>query len=160
NNPFIFHPRLLPPVEASMWRRHLSLSSIACFVLVTGCSQSSDGRVDVSGTVKLKGQPIGDGAIVMFEPLENQGTSTNVAVRNGAFTTTRATGLKPGKYLVRVTAGDGKTPVNPVNPDEPPGPSGTNFMSKELVPPAWNVNSRQEVTVTKDGPNKFDFDIQ
>jgi hypothetical protein len=129
---------------------------------VVGCGDSSDGREDVSGTVKLKGQPIKDGAIVMFEPLENQGTATNVAVTGGTFTIPRATGLRPGRYLVRVTAGDGKTPVNPTNPDEPPGPGGpkgTNIISKELVPRDWNVNSKQEVAVKKGGPNKFDFDI-
>jgi hypothetical protein len=116
--------------------------------------------VEVSGTVTLKGQPIKDGAIVMFEPLENQGTAGNATVAGGAFTIPRATGLKPGKYLIRVTAGDGKTPVNLVNPDEPPGPGGSNIISKELVPATWNVNSREERTVTKDGPNKFNFDIQ
>jgi len=41
----------------------------------------------------------------------------------------------------------------------PPGPGGTNIISKELVPRDWNSASKQEVTVTKDGPNKFDFDI-
>jgi hypothetical protein len=142
-----------------MPRRHLPLFSIACLTLVAGCSQTPDGRVEVSGTVKLKGQPIKDGAIVLFEPLENQGTAGNATVAGGAFAIPRTTGLKPGKYIVRVTAGDGKTPVNPVNPDEPPGPGGSNIISKELVPATWNVNSRQEVTVAKDGPNKFDFDI-
>src|SRR5947209_18256106 len=75
---------------------------------LAGCGDSADGRREVSGTVKLKGQPIKDGAIVMFEPLENQGTATNVAVTGGAFTVPRASGLKPGRYLVRITAGDGK----------------------------------------------------
>lgn len=131
-------------------------------LILAGCGDGTEGREEISGTVKLKGQPIKDGAIVMFEPMESQGTATNVAVTGGAFTVPRTTGLKPGKYLVRVTAGDGKTPVNPTNPDEPPGPGGrgnTNIISKELVPSDWNVNSRQEVTVKKGGPNKFDFDI-
>src|SRR5262249_2622290 len=100
-----------------------------------------------------------DGAIVMFEPLEKQDTAGNATVAAGAFAIPKPTGLKPGKYLVRVTAGDGKTPVNPVDPDSPPDPGGTNIISKELVPKDWNVNSKQEVTVAKDGLNKFDFDI-
>jgi hypothetical protein len=67
---------------------------------------------------------------------------------------------------VRVTAGDGKTPDEPTDPDAPPGPTeapksgkGTNIISKDLVPPDWNRNSKQQVTVTKEGPNKFDFNI-
>ena len=43
--------------------------------------------------------------------------------------------------------------------DSPPGPGGTNIISRDLVPPDWNVTSKHEVAVTKDGPNKFDFDI-
>jgi hypothetical protein len=131
--------------------------------LAAGCSDPYAGKYEVSGTVKLKGQPIKDGAIVMLEALENQGTGGQATTSGGAFTIPRQNGLKPGKYLVRVSAGDGKTAVNPTNPDEPPGPGGpggTNIVSKELVPADWNVRSKQEITVTKDGPNKFDFDIK
>jgi hypothetical protein len=145
-------------------RHYLLLSSIPFVVLIAGCSESHDGRVEVTGTVKLKGQPIKDGAIVLFEPLDNQDTAGNATVTGGTYSIPRATGLKPGKYLVRVTLGDGTTPVNPVDPDSPPGPGGgkgsTNIISRELVPSNWNVNSKEQRTVTKDGPNKFDFDIQ
>jgi hypothetical protein len=147
-----------------MRSRYLSLFLIPFPVLIAGCSQSHDGRQEISGTVKLKGEPIKDGAIVLLEPLDNQDTAGNATVTGGTFSIPRATGLKPGKYLVRVTLGDGKTPVNPVDGDSPPGPGGgrgsTNIISKELVPPTWNVNSKEQITVTKDGPNKFDFDIQ
>ena len=145
-----------------MFRTRIVVGLVAVAALGAGCSGSSDGRMEVSGTVKLKGQPIKDGAIVMFEPLENQDTGGNVTTAGGTFTIPREVGLKPGRYLVRVTAGDGKTPVNPVDPDAGPGPGGpggANIVSKDLVPATWNVNSKQEVTVSKDGPNKFDFDI-
>jgi hypothetical protein len=127
---------------------------------VAGCSDSSNGREPVAGTVKLHGRPIPDGAIVLFEPLEKQDSAGSVTVAGGQYEIPRVVGLKPGKYLVRITAGDGKTAVNPVDSGEPPGPTGgRNIISKELVPADWNVNSRQQVTVTKGGPNKFDFDI-
>ena len=142
-----------------MLRTRLGLGLLAAAFLVTGCSDSYDGRMEVSGKVKLKGQPIKDGAIVLFEPLENQDTGGNVTTAGGEYTLPRPVGLKPGRYLVRVTAGDGKTATNPLNPDEPPGPTGTNIISKDLVPADWNTNSTREITVTKDGPNKFDFDI-
>jgi len=145
-------------------RPHLLLFLAPFVVLIAGCSDSLGGRVEITGTVKLKGEPIKDGAIVMFEPLDKQDTAGNATVTGGTFSIPRASGLKPGRYLVRITAGDGKTPVNPVDPDSPHGPGGgkgsTNIISKELVPPDWNVNSKQERTVTKDSPNKFDFDIK
>jgi hypothetical protein len=144
----MFHMRLVPGL-------------LAVAALAAGCSDSYEGRKEVSGKVTLKGQPIKDGAIVMFEPLDKQDTAGNVTVSGGAgaYSMPRSAGLKPGRYLVRVTAGDGKTAVNPLDPNSPPGPGGTNIISKDLVPPDWNVYSRHEISVTADGQNKFDFEI-
>jgi hypothetical protein len=144
-----------------MDRQRVSLIGLAVVLAsAVGCSDDDEGRMVVSGTVKLKGQPIPDGAIIIFEPLESQGTGATQPLAGGTYTLPRQYGLKPGKYLVRITAGDGKTAVNPVDSGEPPGPSGgSNIISKELVPPDWNVRSNQQITVTKGGPNKFDFDI-
>lgn len=144
-------------------RTRLGLPAAFGLLLLVGCSDSHGGRVAVFGSVKLKGQPIQDGAVVMFEPLDKQDTAGNATVASGEYAIPKAAGLKPGKYLVRVTLGDGKTPVTPLDPDAGPGPTGpgggTNIISKDLVPKDWNVNSKKEVTVSKDGPNKFDFDI-
>jgi len=128
--------------------------------ITAGCSAPPDGRLEVSGTVKLKGQSIKDGAIVLFEPLDEQDTAGNATVSGGKFDIPRTAGLKPGRYLVRITAGDGTTAVNALNPDSPPGPTGgTNIISKDVVPADWNVRSKQQVTVTNNGPNRFDFEI-
>jgi hypothetical protein len=142
-----------------MLRMRFGAGILAASALLVGCSSSEDGRLEVSGKVKLKGEPIKNGAIVMFEPLDNQDTAGNATVAAGEYSIPRSNGLKPGRYLVRITAGDGKTAVNPLDPDTPPGPGGTNIISRDLVPPDWNVHSKREVTVTKDGKNKFDFDI-
>jgi hypothetical protein len=128
----------------------------AALVVLAGCSDQYKGRSAISGKVQLKGQPIKEGSI-SFEPLEGQDTRGGAPISNGAYEIPRPNGLKPGKYLVRVTAGDGKTPAD----DEAAGPGGnTNIVSKDLVPPEWNVRSKQEVTVKADEPNKFDFDIK
>jgi hypothetical protein len=133
-------------------------------VFGTGCADKYAGRYAVSGAVTLSGKPIKDGALVMFEPLDGQDTAGNATTSGGNYSIPREGGLKPGKYLIRVTAGDGKTAVNPVDPDAGPGPGGpgsggTNIVSKDLVPKEWNVASKQQVTVTADGPNKHDFNI-
>ena len=128
-------------------------------VFASGCTDQYAGRVGVRGSVKLKGQPIKSGT-VSFEPTEGQDTRATAVITDGAYDIPRQTGLKKGKYLIRVSAGDGKTAVNPVNPDEPPGPGGgSNIISKELVPKDWNVNSKQYQTVTEQNPNTIDFDI-
>jgi len=120
-----------------------------------GCADPYGGRVEVQGTVQLKGQPLAEG-FVSFSPLDGQETQAQVLINKGEYRIDRKSGLKPGKYLIRVSAGDGKTPYKS---DGPPGPGGGNIISKELVPADWNVNSKHERTVTRDSPNRFDFSI-
>jgi hypothetical protein len=141
----------------------LQLCLIALAVPPTGCSDSS-GRIGVSGNVTLKGQPLDDG-IVEFVPIDGQGTQASTMCSGGKYKIAADKGLKPGKYRIRITAGDGKTPYRtepsgPDSPSGPPGPGGkANIISKELVPRDWNIDSKQERTITKEGPNVFDFEI-
>ena len=124
-----------------------------------GCADPYGGRVEVLGKVTLKGQPISD-ATVTFEPLDGQATRATAMVNDGSYAVDREHGLQPGKYLVRVSKGDAKTAINPVDADHPPGPGGgANIISKELVPADWNVNSKQERTVTPVSPNAIDLTI-
>jgi hypothetical protein len=135
----------------------VALAAVSLFS--AGCSDTHRGRQEVAGTVKLKGQLIKDGT-VSFEPLDGQPTRATALIAAGEYSIPRASGLLPGKYLIRVSAGDGKTAINPVDETNPPGPGGgTNVISKDLVPADWNVNSKQERTVGKDGPNRFEFEI-
>jgi hypothetical protein len=133
---------------------------LALTLLIAGCADNYGGRVEVTGSVKFKSQPLHSG-IVIFEPLGSQGTSATANVTDGTYRIPRESGLKPGKYLIRVTAGDGKTPAN-LDPDEPPGPGGkgANIVSKELIPSEWNTKSKKEKEVTSESPNTIDFDIQ
>jgi hypothetical protein len=138
---------------------------VAFFVLallITGCADKFGGRVEVVGEVQLKGQPIKDG-VVMFEPLDGQDTRVNSIIINGSYKVERENGLKPGKYLIRVTAGDNKSPVNVFNPNEGPGPSAvgsTNVISKELIPESWNTKSKETRTITSESPNTINLDIK
>ncbi|VTR99828.1 Uncharacterized protein OS=Pirellula staleyi (strain ATCC 27377 / DSM 6068 / ICPB 4128) GN=Psta_2736 PE=4 SV=1 [Gemmata massiliana] len=136
---------------------------VPLFVLIvfsTGCSDPYAGRKEISGAVKFKGQSLKEGT-VSFEPLDGQPTrATALLLSAGEFTIPRQTGLMPGRYLLRVSAGDGKTAVNPIDADKPPGPGGgANIISKELIPADWNVKSKQERTVAADGPNRFEIEI-
>jgi hypothetical protein len=128
----------------------------AAALLIAGCSDSAGGRMEVSGAVKLVGQPIQDGTIV-FKPLDKQDTQGGAQIVKGEYKVPRKQGLKPGKYLVQISSGDGKTPVN-LPEDAAPGPS-SNITSVDRVPDDWNVRSTQQVEVLATGPNKFDFEI-
>ena len=128
-------------------------------LLFAGCGKKHGGRVEVVGSVTLGGQPINDGT-VSFEPLDGQETRATAMINGGQYVIPRESGLLPGKYLIRVSAGDGKTPINVVDENNPPGPShNTNIISKDLVPADWNVHSTQERTVNKESPNRIEFAI-
>jgi len=141
----------LVPVAFALWVAALA-----------GCSDGLGLRQEVSGKVTLKGEPIQEG-VIAFEPLDNPGvteeaTGSGDVIRNGAYHLPVEHGLLPGRYRVRITSGDGATPANS---DEPPGPSTgkSNIVSKDRVPPEYNVNTRQEVEVKVGEKNQFDFHI-
>jgi hypothetical protein len=126
-------------------------------VVLIGCSDPYAGRMEITGSVTLEKQPLNDGAIT-FIPLEEQGSQTGGPITNGSYTIPRKHGLKPGKYLVQITSGDGKTPATGEEEAGAPGGS-TNIVSVDRIPPEYNTQSKQEVVVKSRGTNKFDFDI-
>jgi hypothetical protein len=129
---------------------------IAVFSAFPGCGDSSGGRKEVKGAIKLKGQPLDQGTIDFMPISGDRATRGGAQIANGNYKIDRMQGLLPGKYRVSITSGDGKTPANT---DEPPGPTGANIISKDRIPADYNINSKQEVEVTEKGPNVFNFDI-
>jgi hypothetical protein len=129
----------------------------AAFTLaIIGCSDQYAGRQELSGKVSLRGEAIKEGTI-SFDPLEGQDTNGFGQILKGEFKIPRQNGVKTGRYRVRISAGDGKTPAN----SEAGAPGGsTNIVSKELIPAEWNIRSNQEVTVVADRPNTLDFEIK
>jgi hypothetical protein len=137
-------------------RPYVFLFIFPAILALTGCSKSAGGRMEITGSVNLVGKPIN--GIIQFKPLENQDTQEGAQIIKGEYKIPGKQGLKPGKYLVIISSGDGKTPVN-LKEDEAPGPSVANITSVDLVPEEWNTKSNKEITVKSEPPNKFDFDI-
>jgi hypothetical protein len=136
-------------------RRLVERAMLIAVAILAGCSDPSAPRA-VSGFVKLEGQPLKEGSI-SFEPLDKQGTKSGAPIIDGEYDIPADHGLKPGMYVVQITAGDGKTPAN-VDEIAAPG-GGTNIVSVDLVPEDWNTKSQQVIEIKPSGPNRFDFDI-
>jgi hypothetical protein len=131
------------------------LMALSMVAALTGCSDPYAGLQEITGSVKLVGEPLKDGSIA-FVPLDGQGTQSGGPITNGEYIVPRKNGLKPGKYLVRITSGDGRTPSN----EEAGNPGGsTNIVSVDRIPDEWNGKSKQEVVVKSNAVNKFDFEI-
>jgi hypothetical protein len=129
------------------------LGAIALATL-TGCGEQQN-RHELSGEVKLKGQPVEDGSIY-FTPVEGQHTGDGAQIVAGKYRIPRDKGLSPGKYKVTIYAGDGRSGAGDASPDSPYAGSKP---GQERIPPAYNEKSNVVREVTRGGPNKFDFDI-
>src|SRR5438874_2306752 len=97
--------------------------------VVAGCADPYAGRKEINGNVKLEGQPLEKGQIY-FISLEGNGSDSGVQIAEGEYRMSREHGLKPGKYLVQLTSGDGKTPTEA----EAGAPGGsTNIVSMDRI---------------------------
>jgi hypothetical protein len=130
------------------------LLGASALALLGGCGDPRN-RQEVTGEVKLKGQPVQDG-IIHFTPLDGQETGDGAQILKGKYRIPKDKGLSPGKYKVAIYAGDGRSGAGDASPDSPH--AGAQPLS-ERIPPEYNQESRIVKEVTKGGPNKFDFDI-
>lgn len=125
-------------------------------LFIVGCGDDYAGREAVSGTVTLKGEPLKQGSI-QFQPADGQDTIGGCGIVDGKFSIARRDGLKPGKYVVRITSGDG---VTLANEDDAGGPGGsTNIVSFDRIPDDWNTASKQQIEVKAGDKNEFPFAI-
>lgn len=121
---------------------------------LSGCGDPQN-RQEISGEVKLKGKPVEDG-IINFEPLDGQETGDGAQIVMGKYRIPREKGLSPGKYQVRIYAGDGRSGAGDASPDSP---FAGQKAGQERVPPKYNTKSEIVKEITQNGPNTFNFDI-
>ncbi|WP_417730422.1 hypothetical protein [Rosistilla oblonga] len=117
-----------------------------------GCGSDTGGRVDVSGKVTLGGAPLESGTI---EILAADGSSQSGAtITNGEFSIPAERGLKPGDYIVKIFAGDETVAAV----EAAPGDSSAAPVSKERIPPEYNVESTLTAKIEA-SDNVLSFDI-
>jgi len=136
-------------------QRGLLAFGLSLVALLCGCGEGNPlGRKPISGTVTLDGAPVPHGNI-SFQPLQPGGVGSGAAITDGTFSIAEEQGLPVGKYQVMIYASDPTLAVLP-----PGGMPGDDVpIPKELVPPEWNINSKQTIDVKEEGPFEFKFDI-
>jgi hypothetical protein len=115
-----------------------------------GCGQDNPmGRLAVSGTVKLNGEPVANGNVTFMPMVKSEGlTMAGGTIVNGSYSVATAKGLAPGEYSVTIGIPDPNwTREQGLNP-------------KELAPPDWASGTAHTVTVKAGESNVFDFDLQ
>jgi hypothetical protein len=123
-------------------------------VFLAGCGSDNPlGRKALSGAVKLDGAPLDKGAIE-FHPMDG-GVQSGALISSGSYSIPAKEGATAGKYRV-VIYDTYETP--PLPPGHMPG-DDLPKPPKPKVPAEWNSKSQKTIDVTKEGPNKFDFEI-
>ena len=127
------------------------LGLLAGVVLLTGGCGGATDVCAVSGEVTFDGQPVKMG-MVAFEPAEGGAPGRSVRIVDGRYEVTSESGIKPGKYLARITAPDVARSQQHLNagPNDPVPPA------VPLLPPAWNTMSRLTVELVA-GDNTANF---
>jgi hypothetical protein len=134
-----------------LWQETIPLVLLS-LSMISGCGGPQD-RAEVSGTVRLNGQPLPTGAI-SFVPTEGTtGPSSGALIADGAYHIVRAQGAAVGKNRVSircVVKTGGKT-TNRMGTSED--------AKQQVVPPKYNDQS-ELVCDIKSGSNPLDFDLK
>ncbi len=114
--------------------------------------------VDVSGTVKLDGNPLPD-AIVKFESADGQ-YSVGKTDSSGQYTLqfdSEKQGVTPGEKTVRISTA---ASLGEGGEEEDGGSEGQPANKTELVPEKYNKKSELKRTVEPKGDQTFDFNLK
>ena len=134
-----------------MYNKTVFLIASSVLVCIAGCGES-DNRTEVSGEIRIAGQPLANGSIA-FHPTEgNSGPTAGARVTDGKYHIDRAKGVVPGKNLVKIRAIE-KTGNTTVRYSEPVD------EYVQILPPHYNVQS----TLVRDvqpGSNVIDFELE
>jgi hypothetical protein len=134
----------------------VSASTWTVVAVLSGCvGRDPLGRHPISGTVTFGGAPVDNGNI-SFQPIDGGVTSSGAPIQGGKFSIDKKDGLPAGKYRVVINAPKPGT-GGKVDPNALPGDPVE--APVELIPPEWNMQSKESIEVKPEGPFEFKFDI-
>jgi hypothetical protein len=124
-------------------------AAIGC--LCGGCNDSSNGRLEVAGSVTLNNVPLDQGVITFYDPAGNH-PSSGAAIVDGKYLLPAGKGLLPGDYKVAIDSADatGET-ASPVQ--------YSMRIPVSRIPSKYNGETLLSAEVTSAGANQFDFDL-
>jgi predicted small lipoprotein YifL len=118
---------------------------------MVGCGSDAPAerpRADVSGNVTLDGSPLPDGEITFVKVAE--GVNDPVPIVNG-------------KYAGKASVGDRKVEIRAyreVKANTDMYGADAPVSKENFLPEKFNVKTElKDVTISKDGPNNFDFEV-
>jgi len=132
----------------------LLLIVVGAVGMVSGCRRDTGGRVEVSGNVTFRGEPLKTGTIEFAS--KDGSCQSGAAVANGKYALPADKGLKPGEYAVRITSVQEQANAAM----GPPGPESMKQTGQDRIPPEYNVKSKLTAEVKQGERNVFGFDLK
>jgi hypothetical protein len=128
---------------------------LVAFTALPGCGKAGSDHGDVSGTVKLDGQPIEQGSI-LFTPIDGaKGSVTGGPIEKGSYrlSGTAGPGIGWNRIEIRAMRKTGRMVPKPFSP-----PGQTIPEQVEAVSPRFSTDSKLKVEI-KAGENTADFEV-
>jgi hypothetical protein len=119
-----------------------------------GCG-NNDGRLAVSGNVKLDGKPLPEGSIEFLPIAGTGGPTAGATIEEGKYRIAAGRGLFAGQFRVKISAqrNTGRQAMDPYR--------GVKYdVQEQYLPARYNRKSRLEAVLTAEGANVFDFDLK
>lgn len=123
----------------------------------SGCGGNPLGRMNVSGEVTLDSKPLPQG-LIQFEPTERgEGkVGSGTSIKDGKYSIPSLKGLPPGEYRIRIHS---SVVISQSQEGDIVG-TGYDVVAREIIPPAYNVDSKLIASVSDSEPNTFNFKLQ
>ena len=135
----------------------LTAAAAAC----AGCNRS--GRLPVSGTVTVDGQPLASGDIAFAPASPGPGNSAGAAIERGKYSISAEQGLLPGDYKVSIHAFRGTGKKNWDGMGDPTAPESQKKYVEQLeqyIPPRYNDSTELTASIRPGKANSLNFDLQ
>jgi hypothetical protein len=128
--------------------------------LAAGCSSNPDERQALSGTIRLRGEVLDQGAVKFLPTTPEQKYGTGAMIQNGKFDISPEFGLTPGVYKVMIMSQEPDDKNAPPPAAKEPGATPPPIM-RERIPPEYNSHSTLTIEV-KNGrqTNQLNIDIK
>ena len=133
------------------------LLAVTTSSVVVGCGAAEDGppRESIAGKVTLDGKPVKKGFITFLPVGGNPEHIVSGLILDGEYSLTRAAGPTRGLHRVDITSREatGKVIKDRNDPENP------TVVTRELIPPEFNVSSRLTAEVKADTDNRRDYEL-
>jgi hypothetical protein len=120
-----------------------------------GCSGDDPlNRQAISGTIRLGGQPLAAGAVLLDPISERTGTAVGATIHDGGFAIARKDGPVPGSYKVRIYAS---------SRIQAPAPKGASQRKPrpmvELIPEKYNSRTELSAEIVSGQSSPLIYDL-